>query len=202
MQAQNLEATPTLQGNKVKWTLCHNKQDSKPCGDAPGNYPKVDVEHNADVPFKITIVGDTTGLGIKYASDPLWAQWGTQKPSGGWSSKPSGNDTDQLVDMNVTNNTVLHFRDTNSKAGDIKYQLNFVDKNGNKVDPLDPDIRNGGTTPPPPPPPPPGATTWGSDSSSVFITAGVISALVAAVVAYLVVRLMGPRGPTDRSPGA
>ena len=191
MQAQILEATPTKQGNNIKWKLCHQQGSSKACGDQPGNYPPVDVGNSSDVPFKITIIGDTTGLGIKYAPEPLWAQWATTKPAGGWNTKPSGADVDQLVRIEGAGTTELKFRDTNTQQGDIKYQLNFVSTNQptTKVDPLDPDIKNGGGNVIPPPPPP-GFSNGGVDASSVYIAAAVIAALVAALVAFVVARLM------------
>lgn len=193
MQAQLLEATPIKQGNKINWKLCHDRGGgNKPCGDQPGNYPAVDVENKADVPFKITIVGDTTGLGIKYAPDPIWAQWATTKPAAGWNTKPSGADVDQLVNIQGAGTTVLQFRDTNSKAGDIKYQLNFVSSTqpSLKVAPLDPDIRNGGTNIPPPPPPPPGYGLIDSNTSLV------VALLLAFVVGFLVAGLLFRWGRT------
>lgn len=195
MQAQILDATPTKNSDgSIAWTLCHHQGAGKSCGNQPGSYPAVSVD-KADQPFKITITGDQTDLGIKFASDPMWMQWNAAKTGGSWTTKPTGPDGGQIIGVQGAGTQVLQFRDTNSDEGVITYQLNFVDKNNNKVNPLDPDIRNGGGNVPPPPPPPPGATTWGSESSAVLITAAVISALVAAIVAYIVVRLMRPRGP-------
>ena len=145
MPPQILEATPEKQPDgTIKWTLCHVQGTNKTCGNEPAKYPPVPVNSNGKQPFKITIKGDQTGLGIKYAPDPLWAQWNATKPAEGWPQKPSGPDGGQLIDIKGSGTQELTFRDTNTKQGTITYQLNFVDQTNQPVTPLDPEIKNGG----------------------------------------------------------
>lgn len=146
MPNMNFEATPTLVAGKVSWKLCYLPQGKpKDCGNAKSPFPDVVLGYNQGAYwFKYKIVGDQTGLGIKFSSDPIWIANGTQ---------PTGPGIDSQIDnVSVTPQGELKFRDKNDKPdeydGDpviLKYQLNFVDKDENAVTSLDPDITNGGT---------------------------------------------------------
>lgn len=150
MPTQRFEARPTLEktGN-VSWELCHmnpSPPTSPPkCGDSKATYPDVFLVRNTGKhKFEFNITQDQTGLEIKFANDPLWIEQGAQP-------------TQAVVDSQIENikgkgTSELKFDDKNSKPdpGDpapvvLKYQLNFVDKNNNKVTEIDPEITNGGT---------------------------------------------------------
>ena len=147
MPDQNFEARPTLdKSGKVSWTLCHMNPNPPTCGDSKATYPDITLPKGSGkhtITFKIA--NDQTGLGIKFAGDPLWIKKGSQPTGPGIDSQietPMGMGTSELT-----------FVDKNSKpdkadpgAYVLKYQLNFVDKDNKKVTSIDPDIRNGGTT--------------------------------------------------------
>jgi hypothetical protein len=149
MSHYEFEAKPTLNGSAVTWQLCVTKPTSQAaCGTAP-NYPGVSVpQGQGNQSFKFTITNDNTQLGIMFAPSPppqsnpgpIWAQAG---------SKPTGPVLDgQIQTPNGAQNggKMLTFVDQNNNQGTLilKYQLNFVDQQGNAVTAIDPDITNGG----------------------------------------------------------
>ena len=146
MPTQNFEARPTLEKDgTVSWTLCHMNPDPDECGSTKDAYPDVFLpkgskKHN----FEFKITNDATGLGLKFANDPLWIKRGSQ---------PTGPVIDsQIESVSGKATETLKFVDKNSKPDmfnpspvELHYQLNFVDKNNKKVTELDPEITNGGT---------------------------------------------------------
>jgi hypothetical protein len=73
---------------------------------------------------------------------PLWVQAST-KPTG-----PGLNSQINSPNGAQNGNKMLTFVDQNNNQGTLilKYQLNFVDQQGNAVTSIDPDITNGGKT--------------------------------------------------------
>lgn len=150
---KNFEVTPTLKNGKVEWEMCriHNGQKLD-CGKSNGNYPNVTLETGKGAyTFKVSITGDQTGKGIKFAAnDALVIKKG--EPSGPGTEK-------QIGTPSGGGNKVLTFVDKNSMPNKdhpdpvvISYGLNFTDKNNIPVTSIDPDIKNGGTTIIEPPP--------------------------------------------------
>ena len=192
MQLQTLEATPTLgPGNKVNWKLCHTNPSPPKCGTSKADYPVVSLGYNSGAAnFQVKIVDDTTGKNIKFADDPIWVK-ANAKPT---VSGLDGQIPPTSVNGNGDGGKVLTFVDKNDNPSQLllKYQLNFKGDDG-PVAPIDPDIRNGGTgivTPPP------SGETGYVDPSAIYFGAAAISALTAAVVAYVVARyMMRGRGP-------
>ena len=147
MPTQNFEATPTLNtSGKVSWKLCHTNPNPDVCGVSKSTYPDITLGRGSGKhTIEFAITGDQTGLGIKFASDPLWIKKGSQ---------PTGPGVDSQIETLMGNGTTaLSFFDKNSKPDQanpapyvLKYQLNFVDKDNKKVTSIDPDIKNGGTT--------------------------------------------------------
>lgn len=138
-----LEARPTLgDDGQVSWELCYKAppggQDQ--CGDSEASYPPVELDAKSGPHmFHVSITNDNTGLGIKFANEPIWIRK---------DDKPTASVVDSQID-NITGagTTQLNFRDTNSNLDPIllKYRLNFVDQANQEVTPLDPDIKNGGS---------------------------------------------------------
>jgi hypothetical protein len=143
--AKTFEATATLRNGKVDWNLCYvDPPNPQQCGNTKGTYPDVALPANSgNHQFTYKII-DQTGLGIKFANDPLWVKKGSQ---------PTGPSTDSQIGTPTGWGTpVLNFVDKNTlpSATDpnpvvLKYQLNFTDQNNNPVTSIDPDITNGGT---------------------------------------------------------
>ncbi|MEO6199152.1 MAG: hypothetical protein ABIO68_04360 [Sphingomicrobium sp.] len=100
-------------------------------GDKPGDYPKVGAMQDSG-PHLIVfdIVGGQPGVTFS-KTDPIWVNPG---------SKPSSGAKDPQVFGKVSNDgQQLFVVNTNDKAGELHYGINFV---GHK--PLDPIIDNGG----------------------------------------------------------
>jgi hypothetical protein len=146
MADENINATPTLTNGQITWTMC----DANGKCSAPGSYPAVDLGHHffpSTTHFNISITNDQTGMGIVFApapppqtnDGPLWVQAG---------SKPTAATVDPHIDnVNGAGTTTLKFTDHNKgSAVDLYYRLNFVDSKGQKVSPIDPEIKNGGST--------------------------------------------------------
>jgi hypothetical protein len=175
MPTQSFEATPTLKNGKVTWKLCHKNPDPDDCGVSKATYPDITlVRGSGKHTIEFTITNDQTGLGIKFANEPVWIKKGAQPTGPGVDSQiepPTGNGT-----------TVLTFVDKNSKPDQqdpapyvLKYQLNFVDKDNKKVTSIDPDIKNGGTT-----------VTGGNQTAYLLAGAG----LLLLVALWLTIRSM------------
>ena len=139
MPAHVIEVTPAQKPNGIEWTLCY--KNTNICG-GPGNYPAVDLGQNTGPQVIIFNINDPAKLGIKFdPTDPIWIQ-ANNKPTGPVVGPPS-----QVVDVTPANNTTLVFMDKNKgPAMTLKYQLNFVGADNQKVTAIDPDIRNGGGT--------------------------------------------------------
>ena len=169
MPTQNFEAKPTLdKSGNVSWTLCHMNPNPDKCGVSKATYPDITLGRGTGkhtIEFKIT--NDQTGLGIKFADDPLWIKKGGQ---------PTGPGVDPQIEPPTGKGTsVLTFVDKNSKPDQadpgpyvLKYQLNFVDKDNKKVTSIDPDIKNGGTT-----------ITGGNQTAYMLAGAGLVLLLAA-----------------------
>jgi hypothetical protein len=180
-----LEATPTIVGGQVTaWKLCRT-DPPKSCGDgsAQNPYPAVPLPTGTGAGhFNISITG-TNDIVFAPKGGPIWAH---EKGS------PNGPGTDgQLQSIGAGGGKVLTFVDINTRPSKaqptpnpyvIHYQLNFVDKQGNTVKSLDPDIPNGGKT----------LTGPSLGATSLIITSAVVAAIVAlvvsAIVAYLTAR--------------
>lgn len=169
MKLYKLEVTPTIENNRVSWELCYLNPPEPPmprCGDGSAGKPFPDVvvpKGPQDQPFQFKIMGNS---GITFAPDatptkyypgPIWVH---EK------GEPNGPGVHgQIKDRDGAKKPVLTFVDKNSEEITLKYQLNFVDAQGNAVTALDPDIINGGK---------------GLLSNAAFlITAGVAIALLA-----------------------
>ena len=186
MPNQDFEAKPTLdKSGQVSWELCHTTPNPDVCGDSKATYPDITLPRGSGkhtITFKIT--DDQTGLGIKFANDPVWIKKGSQ---------PTGPGIDpQIETPNGQGTTVLTFVDKNSKPNKadpsayvLKYQLNFVDKDNKKVTSIDPDIRNGGTTI--------------TSNQTTMLLAGAGLVLLAAAI-WMSIRAMRRRAQT--TPGA
>lgn len=139
------EAIATLKNGKVEWELClREPADQAACGKTKADYPDISLQANQgqyDFEFNIT---DQTNLGIKFAGDPLWIKKGKQ---------PDGPSSDEQIEkLNGQGSPKLTFVDKNTKPNkdepnpyDLKYQLNFTDKDGKEVTSIDPEITNGGS---------------------------------------------------------
>jgi len=176
---EKLDFTPTKNPDgSISWSLCI--QGGK-CSTAPGDFPAVDVgKGNADVKFVVNITNDQTGMGIKFApTNPLWVQQGT---------KPTAPVLDsQIYGLSGANSTTLNFTDANCNKGDVtlKYVLNFVDNQGKSVNPVDPDIKNGGTQLNV-------ANTWQDKLAQVGSTEWLVLATI-VIAAFLIGRYVFPR---------
>lgn len=138
------EAIATLNNGKVEWELCLREPAAQAaCGKTKASYPDIWLDANQgeyDFEFNIT---DQTNLGIKFAGNPLWIKKGNQ---------PTGPSSDpQIGTPNGQGSPKLTFVDKNTKPDanepnpyKLKYQLNFIDKDGNETS-IDPEILNGGT---------------------------------------------------------
>lgn len=129
----NLTVTPRqTTKNKIEWYLTDGKKTG-----GPGHYPPVDCEKGKGYKFQIEIV-DEDNLGIEFAPDPLWVVKDGPCP------QSKSMDPEQIVDIKP-GTTLLRFKNQNKgQPCTLRYQLNFVDQQGRKVEPLDPEIRNGG----------------------------------------------------------
>lgn len=142
---KSFEVTPTLKNGKVDWEMCRVEGgQKKDCGKSNGTYPNVVLDAGKGAyNFKVSITGDQTGLGIKFANDGLAIKKG--EPVGPGVQKqigaPNGNGTKVLTF--VDNNSMPNKDHPNPVV--ITYGLNFTDQNGNAVTAIDPDITNGGT---------------------------------------------------------
>lgn len=85
---------------------------------------------------------DRTRLKLRFdASGPIFA-------STDLSECPKTLDTTQIMVDECDDNDLVIFDWNYGSSVSIRYQLNFVDKIGNKMPPFDPIIRNGGGVPP------------------------------------------------------
>ena len=150
MGTQKFEATPTLENGQVTWQLCYTNPPQPPvpqCGSTKADYPDITLVPNSGAqPFQFKIVNDNTGLNITFAkANPIWV---------GASGPPTGPGVNsQVHQVAGGGKKTLTFVDKNSLPSStqpapvtLTYQLNFVDKQGNPVTSIDPDIRNGGKT--------------------------------------------------------
>jgi hypothetical protein len=188
MPNHDFEATPTLNTNgKVSWKLCYiNPPDPPKCGTTKADYPNIElVQDSGKNTIKFVITGDQTNLGIKFANDPLWIKKGSQ-PTG-----PVVNG--QIESLKGHGTPELTFVDKNSKPDKadpspyvLKYRLNFIDKDNNKVTSIDPDIKNGGTT-------------AGFNQTAVLLAgAGLLLLLAAIVMSIRAIRRQRQSNPGGR----
>lgn len=174
----DLTVKPTFQnGQVVGWELCHSVPTNKDCGNGKtaAPYPKLDFNVGSGG-HEITIA-IINGNGVTFdPANPLWIQPNTKPTS------PIIAPTDQIdpKQVKLVHPAYLKFHDAND-SGELllKYQLNFVDSSGNKVIPIDPDIKNGGKGFF-------GNGLTGAQTTALMIDAAIIAALVAAVVSAIV----------------
>lgn len=128
-----LYAQADLEKGAIVWSLDDKNPPKHKCK-IKLDFPK----HAGPQPITVNLI-DTTGQGLQFSSDPLWVNEGGPCP------KQSGINTVQIENV-VPNGSVLTFTDLNvGKECTLIYQLNFVDRDKNPVEPLDPEIKNGGT---------------------------------------------------------
>lgn len=166
MPAHLIEVTPAqVPGQAITWTLCY--KNAATCG-GPGSYPAVDLGANTGPQIIIFNINDPANLGIKFdPTHPIWIQ-ANNKPTGPVVGPPS-----QVVDVTPANNTTLVFMDKNKgPAMTLKYQLNFVGADNQKVTSIDPDIRNGGGT---------GKTFFGAAQATALLIGAAVGIAVAAL---------------------
>ena len=99
---------------------------------------KLDFPQHAGPQDIIITLVDRSGKYLKFAKNPLSvSEDGTCPP-------PDGIHSDQIRDVN-REDSKLTFTDLNQgKQRTLIYKLDFVDRKGNPVAPLDPEIKNGG----------------------------------------------------------
>ncbi len=137
----DLTATPSFDsnGSVTSWQLCSKATTSGNCGNGKSSspYPKIDFpKGTSDHTIKIDIAN---GNGITFAqTNPLWIQQDTKPTS------PIVSPTSQIDPTKIqgAGTTTLKFKDANSEAMLLKYQLNFTGGTGLMA--IDPDIQNGG----------------------------------------------------------
>lgn len=136
MNEQFLTATPKRNpSGAIEWTLSDGTKSG-----GHGHFPSVALPKKSGAHhFTISIGPDR--LGIEFSKDPLWIHEGSTCPT------QSGIDSAQIKGFKRLNDTQIFFTDLNKgDAVDLWYQLNFVDSDGKPVNPLDPEIKNGGGT--------------------------------------------------------
>jgi len=176
----------------VQWELCDVVANK--CG-GPGAkpasaYPIIDLPANkVGYDFTVTIKNPN---GISFApanGTPTYPQSGdaalwVMVGQGQHPSHQGNNSNGQITNPQLMDATTLTFTDLNHGQGAswLSYRLNFSKKDGTPVNPIDPDIKNGGS----------GLWAGAPSSSSVMMTAAVTAAIVAlivsAIVAYFVAR--------------
>lgn len=183
---------PSNSPTGIQWELCDVVANK--CG-GPGAkpasaYPVIDLPTN-QVGYDFTVtIKNPMGISFAPASKPttypqsgdpaLWVMVG----QGQHPNHPGNSSNGQITNPQLTDATTLTFTDLNHGQGAswLSYRLNFVQNNGKAVNPIDPDIKNGGS----------GLWAGAPGSSSVMMTAAVTAAIVAlivsAIVAYLVAR--------------
>ena len=187
MAEYEFTAMPTLTSGVVSWQLCVVKPTNQAgCGDGSQDHPYPNVivakDHGAAT-FQFKIISGINSPDVTFKQPPsssnigpIWVQ-ATQKPTG-----PVLNGQIDSPDGKANGHKVLTFKDKNDNTGGplvLKYQLNFVDQHGTSVNPIDPDITNGGhsfLTP-----------------TMILITAAVIAALVSVVVTFVLAPIVARR---------
>jgi hypothetical protein len=139
MQAHLIVVTPTKDsGGNITWKLCYNGT----CG-GPPDYVPIDLG-KTDVPQTLVVsIDDPSNLGISFPAkvgDALWIQ-ANSKPTG-----PGIGPVSQIVGATSSSKTLVFTDKNKNPPMTLKYQLNFVGPDNQKVTSIDPDIRNGGTT--------------------------------------------------------
>ena len=164
MQAHLITVTPTRDSNgDISWQLCYNGT----CGGPPDFVP-VDLG-KTEVPQTIVVsINDPSNTGVSFpakVSDALWIQ-ANSKPTGPVIGPPS-----QIVGANSASKTLVFTDKNKNPPMTLKYQLNFVGPDNQKVTSIDPDIRNGGTT----------IIDFGIADAAVFLLGASISLALAAL---------------------
>ena len=186
---------PSNSPQGIQWVLCDVTANK--CGGPGANpqsaYPVIDLPTNTvGYDFTVTIKNP---MGISFApanqpptypqsgDDALWVMVG----QGQHPNHQGNNSNGQIVNPQLTDATTLTFTDLNHGQGAswFSYRLNFV-KNGNQaVNPIDPDIKNGGSG------------LWAGagapSTSSMLMTAAVVAAIVALIVSALVAYFIARR---------
>jgi hypothetical protein len=136
--SNTVNLTPVMNGTQFqKWEMSLNNGQPQ----APKDFPKIDIPHNAPSGTVIFNIGGNPNSNIQFASTvppppppvtgPIYIQAGTTKPTigvyGDFSYTVTGG------------GKTLTLSDTNQHAGDYTYVLNFA--NATSIDPI---INNGG----------------------------------------------------------
>jgi len=184
---------PSNGSNGVQWVLCDVTASNcgGPGANPPTPYPVIDLPKNkVGYDFTVTIK-NAAGISFAPANKPttypqtgdaaLWVMMG----QGQHPSHQGNNSNGQIVNPQLTDATTLTFTDLNHGQGVswLSYRLNFVKNGSQAVNPIDPDIKNGGSA------------FWGAapGTSSAMMTAAVTAAIVALVVAAIVAYIVARR---------
>ena len=162
----------------IDWTLCHNgPSEPEVCGQEPF-YPVIELKPNSGYHFHVDI-DDKDNLGVTFSGDPLWIQANT---------KPTQHVIDAQIRDVTPGSTTLKFFDRNKgDPVDLVYQLNFVGRDKQPVESIDPTIKNGGTT------------FVGYDQTSLVLGGVALVFLIAAV--WLSIRAMRHRSEPNSGGG-
>src|SRR5215212_7732019 len=98
---EKIQIIPVKQGTEpIAWHMSHGGSSG-----GPGDYPVVHVVRETAADFEINIVNPGS---IRFSSDPIWVQRGTQKPT--------QHVIDGISDIRGQNTTTLKFHDGNKNA--------------------------------------------------------------------------------------
>ena len=197
MPIETIVLRPTVgSNNQILWELCNENNCGGPGSSTNDDYPVVEVlgrdtlvifqiEENSDNPHGIRFANASSAQ--TNASDAIWVRpgQGNKPPEKGMNSNG------QFVNASLPNPQTLVFSDKNDRPAPqwFTYQLNFVDERGQPVDPIDPEIKNGGSGMTEPT----DGTGFGGTgvSQSLWNAETIIVALVAAVILLIIGGLIG-----------
>lgn len=164
MQAHLIVVTPTRDSNgDISWELCYNSA----CA-GPPNYVAVDLGQTDEPQTFVVSINDPSNTGISFpakVSDALWIQ-ANSKPTG-----PGIGPASQIVGAKSATKTLVFVDKNKNPPMTLKYQLNFVGPDNQKVTSIDPDIRNGGHT----------VIDFGIADAAIFLLGASISLALAAL---------------------
>jgi hypothetical protein len=172
---REITVQPTAIPTGVKWELCDVAANA--CGGS-GDYPQIILPAKSG-PYDFTVTIKNPIRGIRFApvaNDPtsadaaLWVMLGQ-----GQHPHQHGNGSNgQIQNPTLTSATTLKFTDSNSNPSAmwLSYRLNFVDNQNHTVQPIDPDIKNGGTNL--------------FNPTAVLLTAAGVAALVSIILSAII----------------
>ena len=127
---------------RVDMELIGKSWDFEIAADDPASDPyvkdnKIEVPHGPETRIEFKVQGTANGKLDFKESDPIWVQE---------NQCPTSKCSDPDVSIVDSKKNKLEVNDRNTKATELHYRLNFVDKNGGEYE-WDPIIRNGGGGP-------------------------------------------------------